>query len=384
MQDGNLRKIDLNSNKKLKYVYLAYNKISSLKMNKCKKLLIVNIQGHMVKKVKINRNKATVVYGEDYYAPYAVTKVKENFSNLNKAGQMDGDGTFCVYEWAADHSNCLRKMVNGAAMASQPVALDADAATKAKGMQQITAQWKDAKGNFYFLADKDGDMVAKTAYYLVKVNAQGKIEAELAVNDQLIPNMTGLQEKYSMELLAVQNNTAVLSILTTGNNGVVTVDLDKLTITKEAVCSFIPKTAEGDVIAGVEQDGFEFHDVVVSKLVSCGVQKAADGKTDVEKCLLSNGHVMSIPLRESYGMYGSAVQIYGQNIYVISGEGFFKAKLTAKKFTQLYGISNFDGMQESEVTFSLAMKNEKEIYLMSEKQDDDDKVTYQLQAGKIG
>ena len=384
MQDGNLRKIDLNSNKKLKYVYLAYNKISSLKMNKCKKLLIVNIQGHMVKKVKINRNKATVVYGEDYYAPYAVTKVKENFSNLNKAGQMDGDGTFCVYEWATDHSNCLRKTVSGAAMAGQPAALDADAAAKAKGMQQITAQWKDAKGNFYFLADKDGDMVAKTAYYLVKVNAQGKIEAELAVNDQLIPNMTGLQEKYSMELLAVQNNTAVLSILTTGNNGVVTVDLDKLTITKEAVCSFIPKTAEGDVIAGVEQDGFEFHDVVVSKLVSSGVQKAADGKTDVEKCLLSNGHVMSIPLRESYGMYGSAVQIYGQNIYVISGEGFFKAKLTAKKFTQLYGISNFDGIQESEVTFSLAMKNEKEIYLMSEKQDDDDKVTYQLQAGKIG
>ena len=66
----------------------------------------------MVKKVKINRNKATVVYGEDYYAPYAVTKVKENFSNLNKAGQMDGDGTFCVYEWAADHSNCLRKTVS--------------------------------------------------------------------------------------------------------------------------------------------------------------------------------------------------------------------------------------------------------------------------------
>ena len=202
-------------------------------------------------------------------------------------------------------------------------------------MQQITAQWKDAKGNFYFLADKDGDMVAKTAYYLVKVNAQGvKSRLNFAVNDQLIPNMTGLQEKYSMELLAVQNNTAVLSILTTGNNGVVTVDLDKLTITKEAVCSFIPENSRGDVIAGVEQDGFEFHDVVVSKLVSSGVQKAADGKTGVEKCLLSNGHVMSIPLRESYGMYGSAVQIYGQNIYVISGEGFFKAKLTAKKFTQ--------------------------------------------------
>ena len=62
----------------------------------------------------------------------------------------------------------------------------------------------------------------------------------------------------------------------------------------------------------------------------------------------------------------------------------WQAWATAKKFTQLYGISNFDGMQESEVTFSLAMKNEKEIYLMSEKQDDDDKVTYQLQAGKIG
>ncbi len=36
----------------------------------------------MVKKVKINRNKATVVYGEDYYAPYAVTKVKRKFQQF--------------------------------------------------------------------------------------------------------------------------------------------------------------------------------------------------------------------------------------------------------------------------------------------------------------
>ena len=45
---------------------------------------------------------------------------------------MDGDGTFCVYEWATDHSNCLRKTVSGAAMAGQPVALD-ECCSKGKG-----------------------------------------------------------------------------------------------------------------------------------------------------------------------------------------------------------------------------------------------------------
>ncbi len=43
------------------------------------------------------------------------------------------------------------------------------------------------------------------------------------------------------------------------------------------------------MIAGVEQDGFEFHDVVVSKLVSSSVQKAADGKTDVENVCCQMG-----------------------------------------------------------------------------------------------
>lgn len=387
MQDGNLQKIDLNSNKKLKYVYLAYNKLTSLKINKCKKLIEVNIQGHMVKKVKINRNKSTTVEGEKYFAPYSVTKVKEKFGSLNKNGQIDGDGTFCVYEWAADHTGCFRKTVSGTAMVSQPVTLDSEAVAKAKGMQEITAQWKDAQGNFYFLADKDGDMVAKTAYYLVKVNAQGKVEAELAVNDQLIPKMPGLLDKYSMKLLNVQNNVAVLGILTKEKNGVVYVDLDKMTVTREAVCDFEPMTAEGDVIAGV----VIYHDykniVVVSKMASSGMEKAADGKTSVEKCLLSNGHEMDAPTRSEYSDYRCAIQVYGQNIYLISGEGFYKAKLTAKKFTQIYGISNFDGMQQTEVTFGLAMKSDKEIYLMSEKHeevDGDDTVSYQLQVGKIG
>ena len=115
--------------------------------------------------------------------------------------------------------------------------------------------------------------------------------------------------------------------------------------------------------------------------------KAADGKTYVQTCLLSDDHMLKMPDRyEEYEEYGSAVQIYGQNIYVISGEGFFKAKLSANKFTQLYGISNFDGMQQPDGVFYLCMKGEKEIYLMSELESDDfsDTKTYQLQVGKIG
>ena len=136
MTDGNLQKLDLNSNKKLKYVYLEYNKLTSLKMNKCKKLLHVNLTGHMVKKLKIDRNKKTKVAGEEYYTPYSATQVKGDFKDLNKGGQMDGDGTFCVYEWAADHSSCVRKTVNGSTMNSQPVALDATAVAKIKTMQK--------------------------------------------------------------------------------------------------------------------------------------------------------------------------------------------------------------------------------------------------------
>lgn len=378
MTDGSLQKLDLNSNKKLKYVYLEYNKLTSLKMNKCKKLLKVDLTGHMVKKLKINRNKKTVVYGEEYYTPYTATQIKETFGDLNKGGQIDGDGSFCIYEWAADHSSCVRKTVTGTSMNSQPVALDAAAMAKAKVMQKITAQWKDAQGNFYFLADKDGDMVAKTVYYLYKVNAQGNIEAELNLKDQMIPDI-GYADRFSMALLNQSNGTAILGVQSLANNGVVYVDMDKMTVVKQAACKFIPKTAEGDVIAGVDQDGIK---VTVSKMVTSKTETLESG-VEVQRCELSGGHEISIPLRSKWSSYPSAIQIHDNQLYAISGEGFFKAKLTAKKFTQLYGISKLSGMQENKVDFALTMKSEKEIYLVTRKTEEE-KTTYSLQACKIG
>lgn len=378
MTDGNLKTLDLNSNKKLKYVYLQYNKLTSLKINKCKKLLEVNLTGHMVKKLKINRNKKTEVYGEEYYTPYTATKVKETFSNINKGGQIDGDGNFCVYEWAADHSSCVRKTVAGSSMNSQPVTLDAAAVAKAKEMQKITAQWKDAQGNFYFLADKDGDMVSKTVYYLYKVNPQGAIEKEVNLKDQMIGDI-GYSDRYSMALLRQSGDTAILGVQSYDQNGVVYVDLAKMTVTKQAACKFIPKTAEGDVIAGLNSSG----DVVtVSKMVP-GKTETLESGAEVQRCELSGGHEISTPLRDVWSEWPSAIQIYNNQLYVISGQGFFKAKLTAKKFTQLYGISKLSGMQELNVDFALTMKNEKEIYLLT-KTTEDDKESYVLQACKIG
>lgn len=378
MTDGNLQKMDLNSNKKLKYVYLQYNKLTTLKINKCKKLLEVDLTGHMVKKLKINRNKKTDVFGEKYYTPYNATQIKETFANINKGGQIDGDGNFCVYEWAADHSSCVRKTVAGSSMNSQPVTLDANAMAKAKAMQKITAQWKDAQGNFYFLADKDGDMVSKTVYYLYKINPQGAIEKEINLKDQMIADM-GYSDRYSMALLKQSGDTAILGVQSYAQNGVVYVDLAKMTVTKQAACKFIPKTAEGDVIAGINST----RDVVtVSKMVP-GKVETLDGGVEVQRCELSGGHEISIPLRDEWNNWPSGIQIYNNQIYVISGEGLFKAKLTAKKFTQLYGISKMSGMQEVDVEFALTMKNEKEIYLMTKKTVDDVE-SYHLQACKIG
>lgn len=378
MTDGSLQKLDLNSNKKLKYVYLEYNKLTSLKINKCKKLLSVDLTGHMVKTLKINRNKKTKVYGEEYYTPYSATQVKETFGELNKGGQIDGDGSFCIYEWAADHSSCVRKTVNGAAMDSQPVALDAAAIAKAKQMQKITGQWKDAQGNFYFLADKDGDMVAKTVYYLIKVNAQGNIETEINLKDQMIADI-GYSDHFSMALLNQSNGTAILGVQSYASNGVVYVDTNKMAVTRQAACEFIPKAAEGDVIAGVDGVGVT---VTVSKMVVNKTETLESG-AEIQRCELSGGHQISIPLRSNWNDYPSAIQIYGNQLYVISGEGFFKAKLTAKKFTQLYGISKLSGMQENGVDFALTMKSEKEIYLMVRKTEDET-TTYRLQACKIG
>lgn len=378
MTDGSLQKLNLNSNSKLKYVYLAYNKLTSLKMNKCKKLLQVDLTGHMVKKLKINRNKKTKVYGEEYYTPYSATQIKETWGELNKGGQIDGDGSFCIYVWAADHSSCIRKTVNGTAMSSQPVALDAAAVTKAKGMQKITAQWKDAQGNFYFLADKDGDMVAKTVYYLYKVNAQGSIEAELNLKDQMISDM-GYADRFSMDLLDQSSGTAILGIQSSASNGVIYVDLNRMAIVKQAACRFIPKTAEGDVIAGFSDYGSY---VTVSKMVASKTETLENG-AEIQRCELSDGHTMKVPRRDSWNDYPSAIQIRNNQLYLISGEGFFKAKLTANKFTQLYGISRLSGMQETDVDFALTVKNEKEIYLMAEKTEDE-KTTNRLQVCKIG
>lgn len=384
MTDGSLEKINLNSNKKLKYVFLEYNKLTSLKMNKCKKLLRVNLTGHMVKKLKIDRNKKTVVIGEEYYAPFSATTVKGSFANLNNGGQIDGDGSYCVYEWAADYSSCVRKTVSGNNMNSQPVALNADAVAKTKSMQKITAQWKDAQGNFYVVADKDGDMVAKTVYYLLKMNPQGGIEAEVNVNELMSKN-SSYGSRYTMTLLNQSNGTVVLGI-DSGigdeyeyNNGVIYMDLNTMAVTKQARCNFIPKTAMGDVVAGLDVNGRE---AIVSKMVNDEMETAVNGN-QVQKCQLSSGNRITIPTPFDRYVSPSAITMYDNNIYVISGEGFFKAKLTAKKFTQLYGISKLSGMQDESVEFSLTMKSEKEIYLMSTKEEDD-KDTYSLQVGKIG
>ena len=378
MTDGSLQKLDLNSNSKLKYVYLEYNKLTSLKINKCKKLLTVDLTGHMVKKLKINRNKKTKVYGEEYYTPYSATQIKETFGELSKGGQIDSDGSFCVYVWAADHSSCMRKTVNGTAMSNQPVPLDAAAVAKAKEMQKITAQWKDAQGNFYFLADKDGDMVAKTMYYLFKVNAQGNIVAEMSLRDQMVPDM-GYSDRLSMDLLNQNDGTAILGLQSSAYNGVIYVDLNKMAVVKQAVCRFVPKTAEGDVIAGFSEYGSS---VTVAKMVVSKTETLENG-AEVQCCELLDGHTMSIPLRNTWNNYPSAIQIRDNQIYLISGEGFFKAKLTAKKFTQLYGISKMSGMQETGVDFALTVKSEKEIYLMAGKTEDE-KTTNCLQVCKIG
>lgn len=380
MTDGSLVKLNLNSNKKLKYVYLQYNKLTSLKMNKCKKLLQVNLTGHMVKKLKIDRNKRTNVIGEEYYQPFSAATVKASFSSLNNGGQIDGDGNYCVYEWSADYSSCLRKTISGSNMDSQPVVLGADAVAKTKSMQKITAQWKDAQGNFYIVADKDGDMVAKTVYYLLKINPQGGVESEVNINE-LMSKDSSYAARYTMTLLGQNDSTAVLGIDSDISsemdygNGVIYLDLDTMSVTKQADCNFIPQKAMGDVVVGLDISGYY---AVVSKMVDEKADTAVNGG-QLRKCQLSSGNRIEIPAR---GWRSSAMAILNNNIYLISGEGFFKAKLTAKTFTQLYGISKLSGMQDKSVEFSLTMKSEKEIYLMSARTEED-KTTYRLQVGTI-
>ena len=153
-------------------------------------------------------------------------------------------------------------------------------------------------------------------------------------------------------------------------------------MTRQASCNFIPKTAEGDIIGGVNGDSSDAERVYVSKMVAAKTEKLENGN-EVQSCELSEGHTIGIPLRNYYSGCPSDIQIYNNNIYVISGEGFFKAKLTANKFTQMYGISKLSGMQDTQATFALSMKSETEIYLMTKKTIDD-VTSYGLQACKIG
>lgn len=379
MEDGKLTKLNLNKNTKLKYVYLNYNQLTSLKMNKCKKLLDVEIYGHMVKDLKIDRNKKTKVKGEAYYAPFEVAEVKETFTTLNDGGTIDVNGNYCVYEWANDYSACVKKTMGEGTMTSVSMAMDSATITKAKAMQNITAQWQDAQGNFYFIADKDGDMVANTVNHLYKVNAQGAIEKEIVLNDMMnIPS--GYNGRY--HLYYMNQNEGVVSLkMTTGgdNNGVVYFDMNTMRVTKQVECDFMPTSTEGDVVVGTSGEYFPM--VVVSKIPTGKIKEFEDGST-IELCQLSSAHKMEIPLRNVYGM-GYSVYVKNNYVYAISGEGFFKAKLTANKFTQLYGISKIANMQNPDMKYTMTMAGENEIYLMcsttEENEEGEAVTTYTLQ-----
>lgn len=378
MTDGRLKKMDLNSCKKLKYVYLEYNQLTSLKMNKCKKLLYVNLTGHMVKKVKINRNKKTKVIGEKYYVPYKATQISNKFAELNAAGRIEADGNYCVYEWATDNSSCMRNVIRGTSVVGTAVNMDANTVAKAKSMQKITAQWKDSQGNFYFLADKDGNMVANTVYYLFRVNPQGSITAELKLGDEVLKDSFGGRKM--MKALQITDDQLVIGV-TSRCDGILYINTKDMKITKLATCNFEPATAYGDVVAGYYSDS-----VYVSKYVE-KEKKNLDNNTEIGVGEFSGNHSLKMPLRY-YGRPNS-IQICNNYLYLISGEGFFKAKLTAKKFTQLYGISKLSDMQQDDVKFMLTVKNEKEIYLITEETEEDEnndgeKNTYMLQKCVIG
>lgn len=374
MTDGKLQKLDLNSNKKLKYVYLQYNQLTSLKISKCKKLLYVDLKGHMVPSLKIDRNKKTEVLGEDYFAPFKKQTITATL-NAATGGMIDASGKYCIYEWAPDNSSCQKKSLNGTSMETTSVVLNAETVAKTKAMQKIAAQWQDAQGNFYFVADKDGDMVAHTVYYIYKINPQGAIESEVKLNNQIKVNEYG--NYFSMNYLGLKDNVVVLGVTSNnGVNGVVYFDTTAMKAIKQGTCSFIPKSAEGDVVAGVSTYGF---DVAISKM-SNGTKEKLENGEEIEICKLGDGHLIPMPLRKSDMPY--SLQVQNNYIYYISGEGFYKAKLTADKFSQLYGVGKFSYLQDRGTGAYLTMKSEKEIYLLTNKTSEDS-TTYALQSGTI-
>ncbi len=389
MQDGKLTKLNLNKNTKLKYVYLSYNQLTSLKMEKCKKLLDVELYGHMVKDLKIDRNKKTKVRGEAYYTPFESVNVKETFANLNNSGFMDTNGNYCIYEWAADYSGCVKKTMSEGAMKSVSVSLNSATVAKVKAMQNITAQWQDAQGNFYFIADKDGNMVEQTVNYLFKVDVYGEIEKEIVLNDMMdiSPEYLGRYQLYYMN----QDEDVVTLRMTTGPNatgyGVVLFDMKTMKVTKQVESAFLPTSVEGDVVVGTWGEYFPM--VIVSK-IPAGEEIELENGYKLEVCKLSTAHQIELPMRQSLRNFaGNGFSVYVKNnyVYAISGEGFFKAKLTATKFTQLYGIGRIPNMQNKNMKYSMTMASENEIYLMcsttNENEEGEEITTYTLQNCKV-
>ena len=377
MTDGKLKKMDLNSNKKLKYVDLSYNQLTSLKINKCKKLEFVDLTGHMIKKLKINRNKKTEVLGEEYYKPYESKKISVTLKELNDGGCLDANGKYCIYEWSSDYSSCVKRTINGTSVTAATVVMDAAAQAKAKIMQNITAQWQDAQGNFYFIADRDGDMIAKTVNYLYKISPQGHMVQEIVLNNQMSIS-ANYKNRFHLYFMNQKNGIVTLKLLTNKTTiGVVYFDMAKMQVVRQAECNFEPVAAEGDVVAGkLEIEDRDY--AVVSKMPAGSMVKTESG-TQVEVSKLSASHRMNIPLRSEEYLYPFALTINNNYVYLISGEGFFKAKFTDKKFKQIYGVSKISGLQDTWLTCSMAMVSEKEMYLLTKKvKDEDESVTYKL------
>lgn len=383
MTNGSLQKLDLNSNKKLKYLYLEYNQLTSLKLNKCKKLVDVDLTGHMVKKLKIYYNKKTEVKGETYYKPFTSKKVKTSFADLNEGGNLDANGNYCIYEWNVDYTACVKKTFNGTAVTSRNIVLNTATKNTATAVQNITAQWQDAQGNFYFVADRDGALVKETTAYIYKVNPQGSIVKKVVVNDWM--NFEAFYEKdYHLSLLNQKNGVALLKVINDSeiDFGVLYLDMNKMVVTRQVKCRFEPCAIEGDIIAGFGMSEWEDDvlgsEVFVSKIPAGEVVKLDSGNS-ISVSTVASDHRMLIENRARFA--GESLAIRNNYVYLINNKGFYKAKLTDNKFTQVYGIGKIAGLRNRELDYTMIMKNEKEMYMLFETRDENPR--YSLSYNKI-
>ena len=382
MECGQLKSLDLNKNTKLKYVYLKYNKLTSLKLNKCKKLVTLDVTGHMVKNLKIDRNKKTEVIGEDYYRPYTVSSVKMTENELTRS-TLDASGNYCVYEWAQDRSNCVKHIWDGTRMTDTTVLLDANAQGKAKAAQTITTQWEDASGNFYFVADVNGELANQSKVYIYKVNPQGNLQKEMLLNDQITLTDTS---KFDVIYLNQSGNSVQLALNGTYFSSLIEFDQEEMITKKQATYSGYEQVvaAEGDLFVLKDEYGYSGY-IYVGKI------------TDGEKKELPSGHILEVSqISTSTSVYvpasqetadaknHSSVYIKKGTVYAVSGLGLFKLKITSKekKFQQIYTVSNFNHLYEDNVDFCLVMKSEKEISVFT-RVESDDKTDYSFQVGTI-